>query len=245
MTIISKMVQKLPIRTQVFLRKLYRFGLSRYCPLCKSHVRSFLPFGVITQRDNAKCPVYGCLERHRLAWLFFQNKTDLFDLKPKTLLHIAPETQLEYNFKQIPGLDYLSADLVNPNAMVKMNIAKIQYPNDSFDIIYCSHVLEHILDDRKAISEFCRVLKRGGWAVLQVPINADKTFEDPTITDPSERERVFGQGDHVRIYGPDYEQRLFASGFRVQRYSAVEIAGAENVVRFSIMKSENIFHCTK
>lgn len=208
-------------------------------------MRSFLPFGVTIQRENAMCPVCGCLERHRLTWLFFQKKTDLFSLKPKKLIHMAPEISLAYNLRQIPSINYLSADLDNPNAMVRMNINKIQYPNESFDIIYCSHVLEHVLDDRKAISEFYRVLKYGGWAVLQVPIGADKTFEDSTITDPSERESAFGQSDHVRIYGPDYEQRLLASGFKVQRHACCEIAGAEDIVRFGITGSEDIFYCTK
>ena len=132
------------------------------------------------------------------------------------MLHVAPEACFEARFKKILGDRYLTADLFNPRAMVKMDITDIRYPDHSFDVIYCGHVLEHVLDDRKAMSEFYRTLKTSGWAILLVPIIADETFEDASIVEPEDRLAAFGQADHVRIYGPDYVDRLRAVGFEVQ-----------------------------
>ena len=134
------------------------------------------------------------------------------------MLHVAPEPALAPKFRAIPGLDYLSGDLDPAAAMVQMDITDIRYPDNSFDVIYCSHVLEHVPDDRRAMRELARVLKPGGWAVLAVPLreHALATFEDPTITDPKNRDRFFGQSDHVRWYSAsDFQRRLEESGFSV------------------------------
>jgi SAM-dependent methyltransferase len=152
-------------------------------------------------------------------WLYLTQKTNLFDGKQKKMLHVAPEPELSRLIQKAAYIDYLSADLFAPDimvkVMVKMDITDIQYPDNTFDVIYCSHVLEHVPDDRKAIREFFRVLKDGGWAIVQVPIIADTTFEDLTVINPKERERLFGQFDHVRRYGPDYKDRLTEAGFSV------------------------------
>jgi SAM-dependent methyltransferase len=140
------------------------------------------------------------LERHRLVWLYFEKMTDLFDGAPKTMLHVAPEPMIQGLLKERLASGYLTADLFSPAAMVKMDITDIQYGDDTFDVIYCSHVLEHVPDDRRAMREFRRVLKPHGWAVLLVPIVISRTFEDPSITDPAERAKLFGQHDHVRIW---------------------------------------------
>jgi SAM-dependent methyltransferase len=196
------------------IEKWRHFGLARYCPCCKAHLRRFTPAGLIP-RPEAKCPVCGSLERHRLIWLYLNRKTDLFDGQQKKMLHVAPESQLVRLFEKRDYIDYLSADLF-AHAMVKRDITEIHYPDNTFDVIYCSHVLEHVCDDRKAMGEFYRVLKPGVWAILQVPITADTTFEDPTVISPEERERLFGQNDHVRRYGPDYKDRLMEAGFSLR-----------------------------
>jgi SAM-dependent methyltransferase len=193
-------------------------GTNFYCPICEISLRQFNPHGVIIARENALCPVCGSVERHRLLWLYFVNETDLFSPKQKKMLHIAPERCFVDKFSSYLQIDYLTADL-NNSAMVKMDITDIQYPDNSFDVIYCSHVLEHIPDDRQAMLELARVLKPGGWAILQVPvaINTEQTIEDLSITDPAEKERLFGHPDHVRIYGAvDYKNRLEMEGFQVQ-----------------------------
>jgi SAM-dependent methyltransferase len=231
-------------RLRIFLYKARFLGLARYCPVCESRLRRFLPAGVI-ERSDARCPVCSSRERHRLVWAFFREGTPLFDGSPKRMLHIAPEACLEPKFRRIPGLNYLTADLLDPGAMVMMDITDIQYPDNSFDVIYCSHVLEHVPDDRKAMRELHRVLAPDGWAVLQVPITAGRTFEDPSVVDPAERERLFGQHDHVRVYGTDYKERLKEAGFRVLCFSAADVVGRENVRRMGICESEEIYFCQK
>ncbi len=225
------------------LRPLRHFGLRRYCPFCERRLRTFLPGGVVS-RPEARCPLCGSLERHRLIWYFFRHKTGLFDGRPRRLLHVAPEPAFIPKLKAIPGLDYLSADLDSPYAMVRMDLTDIRYPEGHFDVIHCSHVLEHVADDRKAMRELCRVLAGGGWATIQVPVTARQTVEDPSIQDPAERERRFGQADHVRAYGPDVLDRLRDAGFSVMVCSAADIVGERNLARFGVA-GEQIFYCRK
>ena len=148
-----------------------------------------------------------------MIYLYLRRRTDFFGRQRKRLLHVAPERQMSHLFRQERSVDYLSADLSSALAMEKMDITDIQYPSNSFDVIYCSHVLEHIPNDRQAMRELCRVLRPDGWAILQVPILVESTLEDPTVTSPEERERLYGQHDHVRAYGLDYKDRLVEAGF--------------------------------
>lgn len=201
-----------PVRKAVY--STYYGGSERYCPVCDTHLRRLLPTGNPV-REDAECPICLSRERHRLMWLYLRDRTDLLDGKPKRLLHVAPEMGLGRRFQQAPNVDYLSGDLNSPDAMVKMDVTDIQYPENSFDVIFCSHVLEHVPNDRKAMRELYRVLKPGGWAMLQVPIARKTTFEDAGVTTEAERLRVFGQEDHVRIYGEDYVDRLEEAGFDV------------------------------
>lgn len=221
------------------------YGKGRYCPVCERDSKKFVSYGIVA-REEAKCIHCGALERHRFVWLYFKRETNLFDKVSKKVLHVAPERCLKNRLKKHLGENYITADLSNPHAMVKMDITNIQYPDETFDVIYCSHVLEHVQDDVKALREFYRVLKQDGWAILLVPIDADKTFEDPTIVDPSERLRVFGQSDHVRLYGPDYLDRLRGAGFRVKVSSVSELFGKDEIVRMGLSKgSGEIYFCTK
>jgi len=224
--------------------KLYHFRGKHYCAVCESNVRRFLPFGD-PPREYAMCPICGSLERHRLDWLMFTEYTDLFDCSPKAMLHVAPEKFFSERFQKIWNLDYLSADLNNPKAMVKMDVTNIAYPDNTFSIIYCSHVLEHIPNDVKAISEFYRVLKPGGWAVLQVPVSADKTYEDPTIVEPEERKKHFGQWDHVRLCGPDYIDRMKWAGFDAECLRATDIVKETDCARMGFSSDRLIFFCRK
>ena len=196
------------------------------------------------QRPESKCPLCGSLERHRLIWLYLNRQTDLFDGHKKKMLHVAPELQLVRLFQKRDYIDYLSADLY-AHAMVKMDITEIQYPGNTFDVIYCSHVLEHVQDDRKAMDEFYRILKPGGWAILQVPITADATLEDPTVISPKERERLFGQDDHVRRYGPDYKARLMEAGFSVTVDGFARGLNDRVSSRFGLMRNEDVYFCRK
>ena len=176
--------------------------------------------------------------------MFFRKQTDLLDGEDKRVLHVAPEACFERKLKRQLGNGYLTADFSDPRAMVKMDITDIQYPDHCFDVVYCSHVLEHVDDDRKAMREFWRILKPGGWAILLVPITADKTFEDPSIDTPSERLRVFGQEDHVRRYGPDYVDRLREAGFDVTVSGPKDFLSPHEIDQLATGERQ-IFYCEK
>lgn len=204
------------------------------CSICAHRIRHFRPFGD-PPRQNAKCPNCGALERHRFAWLVLREKTNLFDGIPKKILHIAPEACFESRLRKLVGDGYVTADLEKPNVTLQMDITDIRLPDESFDAIICSHVLEHVLDDRRAMSELFRVLRRGGWALLDVPITVDITFEDDEIVEPAERKKAFGQADHVRRYGPDFTRRLDAAGFRTIVTTVSEQVPSEIARKFGIL----------
>jgi len=222
-------------------------GAERFCCVCDKHASQFLPFGTVP-RDDAACPYCGALERHRLVMTFFKNETDLFDGRPKNFLHVAPERALQKTIAGAAGKGYLSADLMAKNVMEKMDITDIHHADNSFDAIYCSHVLEHVPDDRKAMREFNRVLKADGWAILNVPVGGEETtFEDPSITSPEERLRVFGQHDHVRIYGADYKDRLEECGFRVKTYAPETSMSPAEVEQHGMLNgcAGEVYYCRK
>lgn len=220
-------------------------GDQRYCPCCRGHFRTFWPSGVKNEPDTL-CPQCSSLARHRLLWLFFGQRPELF-LRPLKLLHVAPEPIFENFFKSRPGVDYLSADLDSPPAMVRMDLTRIEMPDESFDAIVCCHVLEHIPDDAKAMKELRRVLRRGGWAILQTPVETSRavTYEDPGITSPQDRFVHFGQEDHVRVYGRDYVDRLRAAGFDVAIHRIQEQLGPELTRIFGLDQHEEIYFCTE
>ena len=148
-------------------------------------------------------------------WLYLKEKTDFFTA-PLKVLHFAPEQPFLKRFRALKNLDYTTADIDSPIADLHLDVTAIDQPSDTYDVVICNHVLEHVNDANKAFSEIKRILKPGGWAILLVPINPDvDTFEDPSITDPKERERLFGQYDHVRQFGRDYADVLRRPGFEV------------------------------
>jgi SAM-dependent methyltransferase len=178
-------------------------------------------------------------------WLFFQQRTDLFDGHPKKMLHVSPEPQFAERIAKAKYIDYVSADLEDPRAMVQMDITDIQYPDNTFDVVYCSHVLEHVTDDVKAMVELHRVTRPGGWAVLQVPITAAQTFEDPSAITAEARTWLFGHPDHVRNYGPDYIDRLTAGGFSVNVVPFARQLDNRLIRRYGLPEHEDIYFCQK
>lgn len=230
--------------TKDFVKLIRYYGHNRYCPICEKYSRSFFPAG-IKKRKDARCIHCGSLERHRFLWLFLSKKTNLFDERPKNVLHIAPKSFLKKRFEKFLGNGYITADLYKSNVMVKMDITDIQYHDQSFSVIICSHVLEHVQDDKKAIRECYRVLNNNGWAIFVVPVSANETFEDSSIIDPEERIKLFGKSDHVRKYGSDFVTRLTNAKFKVDIIEVSDLVDEENAALMGIFSAGKIFYCTK
>ena len=197
-------------------------GKGKQCPLCGCQRRKFLPYGYVTSRENALCPNCLSLERHRLLWLWLVRESDIGRgaMALPRLLHIAPEVALMRKFRKMYASTpdrYVTADLESPLADMHFDVQQIPLEAESFDAVICNHIMEHVEDDHKALSELHRILRRGGWGVILSPVELEreKTFEDDTITDRAERTRIFGQYDHRRIYGRDYAERLREAGFEV------------------------------
>ena len=249
------------IRCRYFLLFPLYIGNEFECPFCGGHFRRLIPAAldlpVLKElnvvgggyRSNALCPRCYSSDRERLIYLYIKNKTKLFQQCQKGIrvLHVAPERNLQKVFLQYSHVDYLSADLDSSQVMVKMDITHIDLDDNLFDVVICCHVLEHIPNDRKAMSELYRVLKPGGWAILQVPISLslETTYEDATVMTPEEREKVFGKKDHVRIYGKDYKDRLEMVGFSVEVYCSAEELGESVINKYSLLRHENIYICSK
>jgi len=215
-------------------------------PIDGKSFRKFLSYGYNKLRKNALSPSTLSLERHRLLWLYLKNETVLFEKKIK-LLHFAPEQAFYKRFKKLRNIQYDTIDINSPLAKIKADICDLPIKENTYDFILCNHVLEHVLDDNKAMSELYRVLKKGGTGIFQVPIDMkrEKTFQDDSITDKLERNKIFGQYDHVRIYGKDYFNKLEDTGFKVQQVDYSKKFSDKEILKFSIIKGEIIPVCTK
>jgi len=220
------------------------------CPCCESSFARFLPH---RGRAYAKCPRCGSLERHRVLWLFLERETDLFS-RPGAMLHVAPEYALLRRLQRVEGLRYLSGDLDSALADVELDLLNLPFEPENFDWLICNHVLEHVGDDRRALAEIHRVLKPGGWAILMCPVDRRRatTLEDPAVTSPRERHRVFGQADHVRLYGRDYADRLAGAGFSVRAERYGDRCEKREISRFGLRREpdeafgeEEVFLCVK
>ena len=224
------------------------------CSICNSKFSSFGDFGLIN-RKNAQCYSCGSLERHRLIWKYINEKTNLFKNNEKIkLLHFAPEKCFFNVFVKNQSIDYFPCDIMPEKysndkniKIIKADITNLPFDVNFFDFILCSHVLEHVVDDKKAMSELYRVLKVGKMGIFQVPIdyNREVTYEDYSITDPGDREKAFGQSDHVRYYGQDYKVRLKNAGFNVLVDDYINLFTTEELFKFGLLPSQLIYVCIK
>ena len=213
-------------------------------PIDGKSFRKFLPYGYRNQRTNVLSPSTLSLERHRLLWLYLKNETDFLNPSHNSklnVLHMAPEQCFLKPFQKL-NHQYITADLDSPIADVKADITNLPFKDDSFDVIFCNHVFEHIPDDDKAMQELYRVMKKGGMGIFQIPLDITraKTFEDDSITDPNERAKIFGQYDHVRVYGLDYFEKLRLNGFKVEEINYAKKLSPEFIDRYRLMKDEII-----
>ena len=239
------------IKVSYWVRPIFAFYLkgSKYTdPIDGKSFRKFLPYGYGIQRPNVLSPSTLSLERHRLLWLYLQNETDFFDgSKPKKVLHMAPEQCFLKRFRKLKHIELITADLYSPIVDVKADICDLPFEDNSFDMIFCNHVLEHIEDDHKAMQELYRVLKPGGMGVFQIPQDYSRktTYEDFTITTPEKRTKHFGQYDHVRVYGSDYFNRLRNVGFKVDEVNYSQKLSDAEIDKYRLMKDEILPVCTK
>jgi SAM-dependent methyltransferase len=230
-----------------FLRAKHK-GEGVECTCCGSHFKTFASFGV-PRRPNAWCPKCESLERHRLLWKFLEDKTNFYTANLK-VLHVAPETVFFKFISKQKNIDYYPADkfpTVYPRGTHFIDLLNINFGDNTFDAIICNHVFQYIEEDRKAMAELYRVLKPGGWAILQVPIDKklSRTYEDDSITDPKEREREFGLAEHVRFYGLDYINRLSEVGFKVIVDDFCEEFSEADINRYGFWRGDAIYFCTK
>jgi SAM-dependent methyltransferase len=237
------------IKISYLVRPLFAFflrGNTYTDPIDGKSYRRFLPYGYAKVRENVLAPGTLSLERHRLFWLYLKNETTFFSA-PLRVLHFAPEQAFVQKFKKQKNLTYTTTDLNSPIADVKADICDLPFKDNSFDFIICNHVLEHIPDDIKAMQELYRVLAPSGTAIVQVPYDAKReiTFEDNTITDQSERTRIFGQYDHLRVYGMDYFKKLSSIGFNVNALDYTSSISSDDIERYRLCKGELLPVCKK
>ncbi len=220
-----------------FFQGLGYIGSKFFCPVCESDLRNF---------RSGVCPKCGAGVRHRTLILFLQRKTNFFSDK-LSVLHFAPEHCFYKKFKSLPNLNYLSADIGSPRAMVEVDMTNIQYPDNKFSVLISSHVLEHVDDDLKAMKELFRVQDPNGWSVHLAPIDRSRTdtYEDPSVKSLEERQKIFGHYDHKRIYGTDYKKRLESAGFKVAIFKTADFCDEKEIIRMALKFDTEIYYCTK
>lgn len=210
----SLLPQKMLFENEQTLRKLllplYKGNLCE-CNICNSKLKKFIPL----ENGNLLCPICGSLQRTRRL---FKLLNDEFLNPGFSMLDFSPSRAIYRKLKNRPDITYYATDFENEFlADYHFDITNIDIENDSFDLISCYHILEHIVDDESAMSELYRVLKKSGYALIQTPFKEGNIYEDYSIKTPKEREINFGQDDHVRIYSVDgLEKRLQNAGFRTE-----------------------------
>ena len=218
------------------------------CPVCERKFSKFLSYGSkVAHRENVLCPYDLTLERHRLMWLYLKNESNFFTAEKLDVLHIAPEQCFHGKFKAQKNLNYLTGDLESPIADLHFDLHHIPLEDNRFDVVFCNHVMEHVDDPIQCMKELFRVMKPGGWAIMQVPqdMSRETTYEDSTIVTPEDREKHFWQKDHVRLFGRDYPQWLEKAGFEVEFYDVTKKSDSETIERYRLIKDELLYIAKK
>lgn len=214
------------------------------CPICDGHFRSFLARNGM---PNVQCPRCWSLVRHRSLWLYLRDQRHVGE-RPTRLLHFAPEPGIERRLRSLPGIDYVSGDIDDALADERVDIVKMQFPDESFDLVICSHVLEHVPDDRAAIGELYRILRPGGTVIIIVPVKVDVTEEyldpSPTPAHPDGYLRLGSHG-HVRNIGSDYPERLRAGGFEVDVFDYAASVDDATRTRYALTPGQPFFLCSR
>jgi SAM-dependent methyltransferase len=244
------------IRNALF--RTFYAGRGCSCTYCGKTYRKFMPQGVrgdlfkkhrisgAGYKRGVRCPNCGSTHRTRLLHLFFQHRTAIYE-DPVRVLHISPHRHVAHFLKDRDNIDYVSGALF-PERLpslptVKVDVTDIGFNDEEFDVVICNHVLEHVSEDETAMKEIHRVLRPGGYAVLQVPLALDleETLEDPGIVDPRERKAAYGQRDHLRLYGLDYFEKLGEAGFRVERDNPFKNSWLPDIDTYRLDRDEDVF----
>lgn len=226
---------------------LYR-GTNVECPVCERKFSKFLSYGSnVAHRENVLCPYDLTLERHRLMYLYLKQESNFFTAENLSVLHMAPEQCFIDRFKKQKNLTYLTADIESPIADLHFDLHEIPLEDNRFDVVFCNHVMEHVEDPIQCMKELYRVMKKGAWAIMQVPqdFTRDKTYEDANIIDPKEREQHFWQKDHLRLFGKDYPQWLEKAGFRVEEFDLNKHFDKNIINRFRLLQGEILYIAKK
>lgn len=232
---------------KTFAPILYR-GNNVECPVCEKKFSKFLSYGSnVAHRENVLCPYDLTLERHRLMYLYLKQESNFFTAENLSVLHMAPEQCFIDRFKKQKNLTYLTADIESPIADLHFDLHEIPLEDNRFDVVFCNHVMEHVEDPIQCMKELYRVMKKGAWAIMQVPqdFTRDKTYEDANIIDPKEREQHFWQKDHLRLFGKDYPQWLEKAGFRVEEFDLNKHFDKNIINRFRLLQGEILYIAKK
>jgi SAM-dependent methyltransferase len=220
----------------------------KICPVCESKIRLYLPFGAKLRR-NAQCPVCLCLERHRFLWLYIKKHALIDAVRELKLLHFAPEKAFYNIFSKLQNIDYYPVDINHlfPGIRDCVDIQKMNYADSTFDLIICSHVLEHIPDDQAAMQELHRVLAPGGVMLFMVPLKRSlaETLENPEYNTPELRLQYYGHSDHLRFYGNNLGELLSRAGFSVEEAECRNYFTNEEITYFGLNPGNTIFMCLK
>lgn len=234
------------LRSESSLRKavsVFYSGNKFECPVCGFHARKFIP---VHNGKSHLCPRCGSIERKRLLWLYMENEIEIGEKNNFRVLHFSPSAALRGKFQVMKNIEYEPTDIFNPLIKHHFDITQIPFNENYFDLIICYHVLEHVENDRKAIQELFRVLKREGVALIQVPFSENETLEDAGVTNPNERKKLFGQEDHVRYYGRrNFLSRIQQSGFKAEEIKYAQTLDEEKIRLYQLDKEEIIFRCEK
>jgi SAM-dependent methyltransferase len=242
------MLQRIKIKYYGYIHPLLltKRDIKVECPICNWKGKRFLDFDCGYGRIYKKCtcPICESHPRHRSFYIYL--KEVIPKNKPVNVLHFAPEKFLTKLFRSYKFINYLSADINKKNAMKLEDITNLSFKDNSFEIIFCSHVLEHVINDKKAMIELHRVLNKNGFAIIDVPIdyNREKTYEDFSIKTPQERTKAFFQYDHVRLYGKDFSDKLRKIGFKVKSDKFNKALGLKKIEKFGL-EDLPIYFCTK
>ncbi len=234
------------LRNKYYLFLYLFFSKNVECLICGWKGYKFIPINCGNKiiYENYLCPNCDSHPRHRLLYLYLKKK--LNSRKNFELLHFSPQKCLKDYISNFSNINYLSSDFKIGKEMVDENIEKLTFKNNSFDVILCIHILEHINNDKKAISELYRILKPDGFAIIDVPINYNlkKTYENTNIILPEDRAIAFGQSDHIRLYGNDFKFLLRKEKFKVKIVHFYKNFNSKEIIYYGFEKNP-IYYCTK